>query len=82
MENLKIVEIDFWRFWEILDILNLLILVSIGKGYKKKTANYPHFVDKGRGTQMWISKGGGSRHVDKKKFLDMNIINFEKVDKP
>ena len=52
------------------------------EGLQKKTANYPHFVDKGRGTQMWISNGGGSPHVDKKKFLDMNIINFEKVDKP
>ena len=31
---------------------------------------------------MWITDGGeGSSHVDK-KFLNVNIINFEKVDKP
>ena len=29
---------------------------------------------------LWIR--GGSRHVDKKKFLNVNIINFENVDKP
>ena len=45
---------------------------------KQKTANYPHFVDKGGGPQMWISDGGeGSSHVDK-KFLNVNIINFKK----
>ena len=38
---------------------------------KKKTANYPLFVDKGGGPLMWI-----------RKFLNVNIINFEKVDKP
>ena len=35
---------------------------------KKNPANYPHFVDKGGGLQMWISNGGGgSLDVDKKK---------------
>ena len=33
----------------------------------KKTANYPHFVDKGEGDpRMWISDGGGDLNVDKK----------------
>ena len=44
---------------------------NVREGFKIKTANYPHFVDKGGGHQMWI-----------KKFLNVNIINFENVDKP
>ena len=36
----------------------------------------------GGGHQMWISKGGGGRHMWIKKFLNVNIINFENVDKP
>ena len=31
---------------------------------------------------MWISEVGGGRRMWIKKFLNVNIINFEKVDKP
>ncbi len=31
---------------------------------------------------MWISEGGGGRRMWIKKFLNVNIINFENVDKP
>ena len=46
-------------------------MASLREGLKKR-ANYPHFVD----------EGGGSLHVDKKKFPIVNIINFQNVDKP
>ena len=39
--------------------------------FKKKTANYPLLWIRGGGPRMWI-----------KKILNVNIINFEKVDKP
>ena len=52
------------------------------KGMVPKKANYPQFVDKGgRGPQMWISDVGG-RRMWIRKFLNVNIIFFEKVDKP
>ena len=51
---------------------------------KKKTANYPHFVDKGGGSsnvdKRW--KGGGGIACGLKKILIVNIINFQNVDKP
>ena len=47
-------------------------LPSLGKGFKKKTANYPHFMDKGRGSsnvdKQW-GKEGGSSHVDKSSLM-------------
>ena len=43
----------------------------LGKG-KKKTANYPHFVDKGGGPQMWIREG--SDNVDKVFLLSLGTF--------
>ena len=59
------------------------ILVNyLGRG-KKEPANYPHFVDKGGSPHIWISIGGGrGRRMWITKFLNVNIINLEKVDKP
>ena len=40
-------------------------------------------MDKGGGGSPKVDKqGGGSRRMWIKKFLNVNIINFEKVDKP
>ena len=50
---------------------------------KTKTANYPHFVDKGGGSSnVDKQEGGGSLLMEEEKILNVNIINFKKVDKP
>ena len=60
-----------------------LLLIILRDGFQKKSANYPHFVDKGgRGSQNVDKRGGGGRRMWIKKFLNVNIINFENVDKP
>ena len=42
--------------------------VFLTDGFHKKTANYPHFGDKGGGSLNMDKRwgGGGSPHVDKK----------------
>ena len=62
------------------DHFNQSLWKRVREGLQKNPENYPHFVDKGGGHRMWISKGS-SPHVDK-KFPNLNIINFENVDKP
>ena len=47
----------------------------------KKTENYPFLVDKG-GSSTVDKQWGDGRHRWIKKILNVNIINFEKVDKP
>ena len=56
---------------------------SLREGFQKNTANCPHFVDKGGGSPNVDKRvGWGGCRMWMKKFLNVNIINFENGDKP
>ena len=56
---------------------------QLGTGLKKKRQIIHILWIRGGGPRMWISdgRGDGGRRMWIKKFLNVDIINFEKVDK-